>query len=507
MPALTSVARRPRRIRKRTIFAVFCGLVVLAGLAGFLYLGWATSRQLRNAMAEADRLDPGWRFPELEAKRAVIPDAENSALQVGKVLTLMPAVWPPIMRRANPTDPGSVEFEADLLTRIGEIPPNVRLGEPLAAELRQALAAYPEAIAQARKLAEMPRGRFQVVRAANPMLTLLPHLQAVRDVARFIQTDAILRAHDGDIDGALESCRAILNVGRSIGDEPSVISQIVRIAIPSVSMNTAQRVLAQGQASEAALAKFQARLVEESRHSFLLAALRGERASNHELMTKLTIGELNVASINKAMGTGLPTMPIPGSGAFFQYNHALILNHLNHGVELGKLPDEQQLDGFKAWEEEFTAPMGNGFIKTIRMLNYLLMPAIAAVGNAQLRLRGTLASHIALIASERHRLAHGTPPVSMDKIDPKFAVGIFDDPYLGRPVRFRIEAGRINIYSVGPDRQDNGGTFDPRSRPIAGTDQGWTWWLPPSRRLPPTDELPRDVFQKMPPGDQTEPLP
>ena len=54
-------------------------------------------------------------------------------------------------------------------------------------------------------------------------------------MARLLQADAAIRAHNGDLDGALDSCRAILGAGRSIGDEPFVISQLVRIAIGMLS--------------------------------------------------------------------------------------------------------------------------------------------------------------------------------------------------------------------------------------------------------------------------------
>ena len=54
--------------------------------------------------------------------------------------------------------------------------------------------------------------------------------------------DAILRMHDGDFDGVLASCRAEFNVGRSLGDEPLLMSQLVRIAIESPSIRTIEHV-------------------------------------------------------------------------------------------------------------------------------------------------------------------------------------------------------------------------------------------------------------------------
>src|SRR4051812_45747097 len=37
---------------------------------------------LHRAIAETDALDPGWRLADLEAARAPVPDAENSALVI-----------------------------------------------------------------------------------------------------------------------------------------------------------------------------------------------------------------------------------------------------------------------------------------------------------------------------------------------------------------------------------------------------------------------------------------
>jgi len=56
---------------------------------------WYLDRDLREAIAEADRLDPGWRLADLEAARADIPDAENAALQVLATKKLIPAGWFP----------------------------------------------------------------------------------------------------------------------------------------------------------------------------------------------------------------------------------------------------------------------------------------------------------------------------------------------------------------------------------------------------------------------------
>lgn len=49
---------------------------------------------LRTTIEETDRLDPGWRLNDLQAKRTVVPDAENSALYVLAACERLPKDWP-----------------------------------------------------------------------------------------------------------------------------------------------------------------------------------------------------------------------------------------------------------------------------------------------------------------------------------------------------------------------------------------------------------------------------
>src|SRR6266571_8642808 len=83
-------------IWKRPVFVGGLVIVLIGGLllGWFFYAKWASDKELRDAIAEADRLDPGWRLEELEAKRAVIPADENSAEQILAIKGLLPKPWP-----------------------------------------------------------------------------------------------------------------------------------------------------------------------------------------------------------------------------------------------------------------------------------------------------------------------------------------------------------------------------------------------------------------------------
>src|SRR5438093_10549944 len=101
----------------------------LAGLVGILFagllVGWhfysnsLADRELQEAIALAERLDPGWRLEELEAKRAVIPHAENSAEQVLAIKSLMPESWPP-ESMTKPPEPKPVKADEEPAVSLEE---------------------------------------------------------------------------------------------------------------------------------------------------------------------------------------------------------------------------------------------------------------------------------------------------------------------------------------------------------------------------------------------------
>src|SRR4051794_9982654 len=83
-----TLARRPRRRWWRWLAT---SAVILVGLfAGGVWLdSWLAERDWQAACAEADRLDPGWRWDELIAARPNPPDDQNAALRVRAVAAVL----------------------------------------------------------------------------------------------------------------------------------------------------------------------------------------------------------------------------------------------------------------------------------------------------------------------------------------------------------------------------------------------------------------------------------
>jgi hypothetical protein len=411
----------PPRRRPFLRLAVVLLAVLLLGLGGLGYLWYARDQALREALAEADRLDPGWRLAGLEAARAAVPDAENAALQVQAADALLPKSW-----LASASSGPSLEEE-----EVDQAKPPVRIGEATSRALRGELGKAAPALASARRLAEMPRGRYALAWSADGMGTLMPHTQQVRQVARLLHLDAVLRAHDGDVDGALASCRATLNTGRSVGDEPAVISQLQRLFCQRLAVHGLERALAQAEASEPALAAVQRALDEEGQQPLQLIAVRGERAIIHQFLAVTEAGRLDRPGYNIKSQTGSYRVDDAADAVRAHSAHAAYLRYLTELVEIAKLPPEQQA-------ERLQRPGLEPPPHSIKLLE-----ALSKGGNEVETARrfhadlGLLRCAVAGVAAERYRRAHGRWPDRLEALVPDYLSAVPANPFDGRPLVYR----------------------------------------------------------------------
>ena len=215
----------------------------------------ADSNTLADAVAEADRLDPGWRLAEVEANRVDYPPDRNGALRVAEVVKLIPEGSP---------ESKAVRDERDGLNSALD-QPNCRLTTDQARSLNDRLESDRPAVTLARTVEGFEGGHHPRVYAMNFIETMLPDIQACRGVGRLLQLDTLDRIERREPDAALGSCRAVIGVGRcAVGDDPFAISQLVRIAIVMTGTDSIERVMAQGEPSGEALARTQALLVDEA---------------------------------------------------------------------------------------------------------------------------------------------------------------------------------------------------------------------------------------------------
>lgn len=483
------LATRKRRRRRRWAAVAALGLVaILVGVGATIYLHHYSTRVFEEAAAEVDADDPYWRLDDLMATREEIADDDNAALVVADVYDLIPQPWPATPAPGDgPRESGDLEF-ATALERATDAEDSHKLDEETAAAFRAEMDKLADAVGLARTLVEYDRGRHELEIGPKVIDTLLPDTQNARVVARLLNADAILLAHDGKLDEALDSCRAILVTARSIGDEPFLISQLVRIAIDALDERLVRRVLAQGEPSDEALADLQSLLENELYQPRLWWGLRGERASLVEMIRRIGDGEMTFDdSQSKASATSreVPGLMVVGGN----YQIAVALRWFEELLAIPNLPESDWDDAYDAWDAKIVALGKSRLGKYTTTFPLYMMPAIRMNLDAEKRIRAVLGSLVLLVASERHRQATGEWPASVEDIDPDILFEPPHDPYTGEPYRMTHADGRLRIYSLGPNRKDEGGAYDLKkwTKKVGEDDVGTFAYDPELRGRPATE--------------------
>jgi hypothetical protein len=458
----------PRKSRRRWYVLGFLLLVAATPVAWYVIAGWLAEREMATLLAEIDAEDPGWQWPDLAGKLEPIPADANSATQIAKVnaLARTPVVF----------NPGPKWDDAKLIQ-------NARLTDDQANALQTTFGRCdPTLRDEARKLKDMPRGRFSIPADGNPFAHDWQELQGSRTVVYVLQCDAALRAHDGDLDGAAESCQAMLNTAGAFKDHPSLIGYLVRLAEQAIAINSIERVLGQGTVSEPHLKKLQELLQREADDDGMHAAMRGERASSHQMFSKVRDGKTTISQMfgNGGNKGGLIEPGVTGwlLDAFpnvILKDYPDYLRAMNERVDVCKLEPGPRNDALQNLDEG-ARTKGN-------LLTRMMLPAVEKVSQASLRSQAYLRCSTVAVAAERYRLSHDAWPRTLDDlVKDGLLAKIPSDPYDGKPLRWKRTPTGATVYSVGRDRIDNGGNLNRANMMADGADFGFELWDSPRMR-------------------------
>lgn len=478
--------------RKWWFWVGLAGFLLFALVFGGIIVEWQITRargeaRRDEAVRRLDAEQPGWRAAELCAARnaALPPKDQNAAERALEAVKLAPTSF----EKVKPEE----RWWAGLTPGVLPNPEDVCESAPLYRDCGKAISVV-------RTVRHLQRGGFHFQFAdPDPIRTLLPYTQQIRVAGYLLEYDAATSATNGRADEAIESCHALLNCGRGLGDEPLLISQLVRMAQVELAKNATERTLGLGE-PDAGLAELQAAFAEELPVPRVTIGLRGERAMMFMLVQNIDDGLIP----SRDVATVLNGQPPGATGAALHIRYGMIVyrKHLpgqqaemidlfNRMIEADKLPTPERAKAI----ERIVLPARN----FENILVYLLFPACQKVVEADTRTRAHCATSVAALACERYRRLYGHWPESLAAIPSGILPQVPEDPYTGRPLLYRRTTDGVVVYAVGSNGVDDGGTpFDPAGK--AASDVGFRLFDPQHRR-----QAPRPKTQ-VPTGSDPAPL-
>ncbi len=391
----------------------------------------------------------------------------------------MPSRWPnsPLTYLGRNRFFREPELETNLEEEIHHLTPEMQISPESVSPLQSALRQMASVLPNARTMSQLPRGRYPLEHAQHPRDTSAVSNDA-NIVAKLLWADAILAAQEKRFDQAFTSGLAILNIARSIGDEPIMESQSVRLFIDNQAIRIFERTLAQGPVQADLLESIQRQLEDEASQPLLLTAFRAERAATHRHMLAVRSGrwKYGLRFYHGRFANKLPN-------SWNRYIDMVIVSRAQPDyfrlmtalVEVAKLPVDKQLPQIRQLEER---------ARLLPLEFESWFHSTAGAVNLFVRNKAYVRCAVAALAVERYRLIHGHWPQSLESTVPDFLPHTPTDPFDGKPLRFRRSEDGVMIYSVGTDGSDDGGKLNREDFLPQGTDVGFQLWDVPRRAQP-----------------------
>ncbi len=321
---------------------------------------------------------------------------------------------------------------------------------------------------------------------------------ALRSAAQWLMGATLSEVRGGQLEEALQNLEALAALARMERDEPTLVAQMIRVAITGLGTSTTWEALQAPGWTEPQLARLQRAwqsvdLVDAVRTGFI-----GERALGEEFWVQMrTSNSTAVRSLFGLSASG--RAPFVG----FVADHILFPIYKQTSLdndELFRLQYMQEtVDGLRLlrehhpWSEVRTA-LSNATARLQKLqrspkrIRYpwsmISIPNFSRAVETALRNETERQLTLAAIAISRFELRRGALPSSLEALVPEFLPSVPYDPMSGRTLQYRRGTNHdFVLYSVGEDEQDDGGdaTPQPGARPSLweGRDAVWPAAVPP----------------------------
>jgi hypothetical protein len=324
------------------------------------------------------------------------------------------------------------------------------------------------------------------------------HLPGLKAVAMRLGVASLGRLHRGDTAGAVTDVRTMLAIAKGMERERLMISELVRIAITTITVNDIWEILQSTNVTEQQLVALQNDCAGLEFFRAEEHALEMERVSG-VITTKKWRGSTSTLMHELLMVEDMPWMTPEKSTAM---DRIRLRSRAMRWRYWWSYPDElRALKGYQALLDAPRSASTNYALSDVREelfskiyklsipaadelaglsnpmkidMHYLLSSSIVTLSSVFKRVTTVETAKqltIAAIALKRYQLKHAAYPENVTALFPEFVSAVPRDPMDGQPLRYQLKAdGTFLLYSIGDDGKDDGGNPNP---PAGSTSVQW----------------------------------
>lgn len=267
---------------------------------------------------------------------------------------------------------------------------------------------------------------------------------------RLLALRAYVRAHRGDTAASLTNIEAMLKSSNILRDEPIEVSQLAYLANLRLAIQTLELLLPHLDAHSSKLREIQTEMgAVNTLHGLQLSTI-GNRV-------------LGLIAFEHPSTAGAGSVPAVVYNVWIDDDALSLLTTLS---ELEKSTAAgwpalralaNRFEGLRWDSRHINAPLGQGAWLSPTKFTEGLAGNVSTFAEMQARLRAAAAG----IAAVRYHHATGAWPTSLGSLVPDYLEDLPIDPFTGEPLKLVNNGSEIRIYSVGANRQDDGGVETP----------------------------------------------
>ncbi len=327
-----------------------------------------------------------------------------------------------------------------------------------------------ETLQTLKRASQRPKAVFPVKWELG-LAAVLPHMAQFRDATRMLAAQALLLAEDGQMADALDWCLVGLRMADHAAMEPSMIAQLVSIAMRNITLEAVEEIISDKNVPAAASRALQEHLrgidlYKTHSDAMVMETLVGRSVfaqfrTNPVLLYETLIGE-KTEHLRKLRRSYFNWLAGPLRGL----DEATYLRIMRQQVEASRMP------GMEA------KPVSDALDRQLRqtplaMLTKILTP----VFSGQAYHRGMSLARIDLgriaLALKAYKAQHGQYPQTLAQLQQTLTWQLPKDVFTGEDFVYKREGDGFVIYSLGPDLDDDQGTEAEKPSPDADGDIAW----------------------------------
>lgn len=286
----------------------------------------------------------------------------------------------------------------------------------------------------------------------------LPHLAQMRDFARLLSGDAIVKALNGHYEETVADLVAGMKLADAVSEEPILISQLVGIAMDGIVCATYPRIFEGGELPQDLARELVRQAAQSQGREAFADSFLGEQYMGLDVFAQLQESDWLTGIDVLGGNSGFPSSGLPA----LLYTSPLArpwryMDEQAYAETMGSFADATRLPYYEARPllEQLADDIED--LPRTRLLSRTLLPALARSALAQARREATLDMLQIGIMLEQQFAQRGEYPAMLDAIAGDLGGTVPVDPFSGEPYHYEVQGGTFVLYSVGMNLTDDGG--------------------------------------------------